>query len=224
MNRPMQTKRFPTSPFRSACPAGLIAVVMACGISHAAMTPDSKTQEWPANPARHQVVIETYARNDAEKRLIAIAEAAVVPKEELARAFAEEPANKDKQPPTDKNAWWYAEKMDVRIPYAVTGAAVEYYKGLVTKWSKTKMTRYIEPNSKLLYMASVRHEDTFKLGDKVFDKVDVVNLKVEFSANFTTEGTMGLQFTKTRQVVIDATGKVVAVSGDGKTEALMIAI
>jgi len=54
--------------------------------------------------------------------------------------------------------------------------------------------------------------------------VDVVNLKLEFNADFTTEGTTGLRFTKTRQVVIDAAGKVVAITGDGKTEAPMVAI
>ena len=214
----MQTNRFPT------CRAALAALTMACAICHAAMTPDSTTKEWPANPARHQVVIETYARNEAEKHLIATAEAAAVPHDDLAKAFAAEQSNKDKPAPEDKNAWWYMEKMGVKIPYALTGAAIEYYKGLVTQWGETKMTRYVEPNSKLFYMASVRHEDTFKLGDKTFANVNVVNLKLEFNANFTTEGTMGLQFTKSRQVVIDSAGKVVATSGDGPTDAPMLAL
>ena len=86
------------------------------------------------------------------------------------------------------------------------------------------MTRYVEPSSKLSYAAAVKFEETFKQGDKVFENVNVVTMKLEFSADFTAEGTMALHFNKTRQVILDASGKVLAVFGDGKTEAPLMAI
>ena len=202
----------------------IASLTLALGISQAAMVPGAEPKEWPANPARHQVKIERIAKTAAEKQLIATAESAVPAKEGIARLFAEDPATKDKPLPADKNLWWFAETIGIKLPYAITGAAVDYYKGLVEGWGKAKFTRFIEPNSMLSYTATVKFEETFKQGDKVFEKVNVVTMNLEFGADFTAEGTMALHFTKTRQVVLSASGKVLAVFGDGKTEAPLMAI
>ena len=197
---------------------------MACGVCHAAVAVDAEPKEWPANSNRHQVVIERIAKTDAENQHIALAESTLPAREAVTQAFAAAPTNKDKPLPADKNLWWYAEQIGVKLPYAVTGEAVDYYKGLVEGWKMAKRQRYVEPASKLSYTASVKFEEVFKQDGKAFEKVHVVTLKLEFNADFTTEGTMALRFSKTRQVVISAGGKVLAVFGDGKTEAPLMAI
>lgn len=209
---------------RMGLPVVVAGIMMAGGASHAAMPPGAEPKEWPANADRHQVTIVRNAKTAAEKQLIATAEAALPAKAEIARAFTEDPENQGTPLPADKNLWWCGEKTGVKLPYAITSDAVAYYKGLVEGWQKAKFTRYIEPSSKLSYTATVKFVDQFKQGDKVFEKVNVVTMELEFGADFTAETTTALHFNKTRQVVLDAGGKVLAVFGDGKTEAPLLAI
>ena len=74
------------------------------------------------------------------------------------------------------------------------------------------------------YSAAVSHHETFERDGRTFREVEVVELKLAFHADFTQEGTQGVHFTKTRTVVLDRKGTVIAVFGDGPTEAPVLAI
>ena len=93
----------------SCIPSGLAVAVasitMTLGLSRADVLPGARPQAWPANPSRHQVVIARGAKTDAEQRLLATAEAAVPAPAEVARAFAEEPGNKNHPQPADQNRY-----------------------------------------------------------------------------------------------------------------------
>jgi hypothetical protein len=74
------------------------------------------------------------------------------------------------------------------------------------------------PSSRLDYHAIAQFHKEFKVNDKTFANVNVVTLVLIFSANFTAEATSGMQFEKIRIVILDASNKVLHISGDGPTE------
>jgi hypothetical protein len=184
----------------------------------AAVEPDSKPKDWPANPAKHQVVIRRDAADKQQSAMIAAAEAAQPSKEALKQAAGEATV------PAGEKVWWYKEELGIRIPCAITADAVAYYSDLVGKYGKQVLKRYAEPSSRLDYHAGVRFHKEFKLGDKTFNDVHVVTLKLTFSQNFTATMTEGMRFEKERVVILDASGKVLHISGDGPTEVPILAI
>jgi hypothetical protein len=198
--------------------SALLAWVVLSGPATASITPDSKPKDWPANPAKHRVVITREAKGDKQSALIAAAESAQPPREELNKA-----AKNDALPKGEK-VWWYKEELGIRIPYAITGDAVAYYSDLVGKYGKQDLKRYTEPSSCLDYHAGVKFHREFKLADKTFNDVHVVTLKLTFDQNFAATTTEGMHFEKERVVVLDADGKVLHISGDGPTEVPILAI
>ena len=180
--------------------------------------PNSKPKQWPANPAKHVVKIVREAADDQQKSLIPKAEAALPSLEALKKAAGETGI------PKGENVWWYKESLGIRIPFAVIGDAVTYYSDLVTAYGKQAFNRYAEPSSSLSYQAGVKFHKEFKLGEKSFSGVNVVTLKLTFSQNFSATQTEGMQIQKERVVVLDASGKVLQISGDGETEVPIMAI
>jgi hypothetical protein len=196
----------------------LMAWVALCGPATAAMLPGAEPKAWPANPAKHQVVIRREATDDKQAAMIAAAESAQAPKAALRQAAGEAAA------PEGDKVWWYKEQLGIRIPYAITGDAVAYYSELVANYGKQVLNRYTEPNSCLDYHAGVKFHKLLKLDDKTFKDVHVVTLKLTFAQNFAATQTEGMRFVKERVVVLDAEGKVLHISGDGPTAVPILAI
>lgn len=177
-------------------------------------------KDWPANPAQHQVVIKREATDAKQSAMITAAEAAQAAKDKLIKAHQED-AGQPPIPQGDK-VWWYEEKLGIRIPYAITNDAITYYSDLVAKNAKQAFKSYAMPSSRLDYHAGVEFHQEFKLDEKIFTNVNVVTLKLNFSANFTAEATSGLSFEKKRIVILDVDNKVLLISGDGPTEAMVL--
>ncbi len=202
------------------------------GAAMADVLPGAQPKEWPANPAKHRVVITRAAKDDKESALIAAAEAAQPSKETLRQAAEAGDRNdplglsqpKGAKAPVGDNVWWYKEQLGIRIPCAITGDAVAYYSDLVGKFGKQVLKRYVEPSSRLDYHAGVKFQKEFKLDGKTFNDVHVVTLKLSFSQNFAATTTEGMHFQKQRVVILDAAGKVLQISGDGPTEVPILAI
>ena len=188
--------------------------------SHAAMLPGSEPTEWPANPAKHIVSIKRAAKDDNEKKAIATAENLMPSKDDVLAA-----SRKD-QPDAAwmERQWWHRVQLGVKIPFAITTDAVTYYTDLVSGFGKQTLKRYIEPSSQFTYEASVSGHAVFEIDGKPFQNVTVVTLSLKFSQNFATTQTEGMSFEKKRTVVLDNTGKVLHVSGDGPTEVPILAI
>jgi hypothetical protein len=204
---------------RRACLAGAVLFGLAlAGAVTAALTPDSTPKDWPAKADRHRVIIRREAKNDAERRLIATAEAAQPPTADVRKAAGEATL------PNTGKLWWYKEELGLRIPYAITSDAVAYYTELVKKYGKAAFNRYSEPSSRIEYDAAVAFHTTFTHEKKSFTDVHVVTLKLRFNQTFCATGTEGLEFTKERTVVINAAGKVVHIIGDGPTETPIMAM
>lgn len=212
--------------------SALMAWVMFSGSVTAAMLPDSKPKEWPADPTKHVVNIRREATDEKQSAMIAAAEAAQPSKEALRKAADANGGNeplalappKEAQPPAGDKVWWYKEQLGIRIPYAITADAVAYYSELVGKFGKQALNRFMQPSSRLDYHAGVKFHKEFKLDDKTFNDVHVVTLKLIFSQNFVASQTEGMQFEKERVVILDDKGKVLHISGDGPTEVPILAI
>ncbi|MCE9519125.1 MAG: hypothetical protein K8R87_06195 [Verrucomicrobia bacterium] len=178
----------------------------------AAVTPGATPKEFPANPARHQVVIKREAADAKQAAMIAVAEAAQPSKEALRQAAG------DAAVPTGEKVWWYKEELGIRIPCAITADAVSYYTDLVGKFGKQVFKRYSQPSSRLDYHAGVDYHKEFKFDGITYSDVYVVTLKLTFSENFAATEAAGMEFKKERMVVLDAQGKVLLITGDGPTE------
>lgn len=198
--------------------ATLVASVAITVPALAAVLPDSKPKDWPANPARHTVTVRREAADKTQSALIAAAEAALPEKAALSRAAGEKGA------PQGAKVWWYQEQLGIRIPFAITDDAVAYYTNLVEKYGKQTFNRYVEPSSRLEYNAAVKLHKEFKFDGKTFNNVQVVTLKLKFSQNFAATTAEGMSFEKERTVILDADGKVLHISGDGPTEVPILAI
>jgi hypothetical protein len=212
--------------------SALMAWAAFSGPVTAAMEPDSKPKEWPADPAKHKVTISREATDDKQSAMIAAAEAAQPTKETLRKAADAGDRNdppglaqpKEAPLPAGDKVWWYKEQLGIRIPCAITADAVAYYSELVGKYGKQAFNRYIQPSSSLDYHAGVKFHKEFKLADKTFNDVHVVTLKLTFDQNFAATQTEGMHFEKERVVILDAKGKVLHISGDGPTEVPIMAI
>jgi hypothetical protein len=194
--------------------------------------PGFEPRDWPANPAKHQVVIRREATDAKQTAMIAAAEAAQPSKETLRQAAEARDRNdplglaqpKEAKAPVGDKVWWYKEQLGIRIPCAITADAVAYYSDLVGKYGKQVLKRYTEPSSRLDYHAGVKFHKEFKLGDKTFNDVHVVTLKLTFDQNFAATTTEGMHFQKERVVILDDKGKVLHISGDGPTEVPILAM
>jgi len=203
----------------------LSAMSLVTSSASAQAVPGVQPKKWPANPEKHQIIVNREVDNDREASMIAAAEDAVPSKESLLKAL-EAPDRDDplgllgpkpeKLPEGDK-VWWYQEKLGIRIPAAITGEAIEYYMGLVEQYGKQSVTREIEPSSRLEYLATVAFHPEFKIDDKSFEAVQVVNLKLIFDQSFAATAGDAMHFEKTRIVVLDDNAKVLYISGDGAT-------
>lgn len=212
-----------------------ITLLSGIGFSESAsadVVPGVKPKEWPANPAKHLVKISRETDDKQKSALITSAEALQPSKESVIQASKaddrNDPLGLNQPKGTEKTAgdkvWWYREQLGIRIPVAITADAVTYYSSLVSKYGKQNMTRFVEPSSSFDYQAGVKFQKEFKVGDKVFNNVHVVTLKLTFKQNFCASGTEGMHLNKDRIVIFDAAGKVLHISGDGPTEVPIFAI
>jgi hypothetical protein len=198
----------------------LVLSVLAMLPCEAALLAGSEPKEWPADPSRHVVSVERVFQNESEAALITAAEHFAPNEKELA-------AEAQKQDPAAKivaKQWWYQESLGVKIPFTLTAEAVLYYSELVHGFGKQKLVRYTSPVSRFSYKASVSKRDSIEHGGVTFTKVSVVTLTMSFSEHFVTTMTEGMDFTKVREVVFDADGKVLFTRGDGATEVPIMAI
>jgi hypothetical protein len=189
-----------------------------CVPSPSAMIEGSKEKNWPANPEKHRVTIRREAADEAQTKMIAAAETARPDAAALRKAIGEGPE------PKEATQWWYREELGIRIPFALTTGAVDYFTQKVGEYRKQEFKRHLEPSSSVDYLASVAHHPQFERDGRKFANVHVVTLKLVFMQEFAATGTEGMHFEKVRTVVLDEKGKVLAVYGDGPTEAPVFAI
>ncbi len=166
---------------------------------HGAMLPGTEFKDFPANPEKHVVVINREADTETGKKMIQAAESA--------------------PPATGK--WWQVKDdkevlvMGLKTPYALTADTLKYYGDQIKRYRESGWKQRVnEPSSALNYTAGVALKDTVTVDGKDFRNVYVVTMKMTFRTSLTDAAFGGTSFQKQRTVVLDAHGKVLAISGD----------
>jgi hypothetical protein len=208
---------------RRAIARGVVALVVAVARAHTANAqasgaarerlPDSLTI-----PGPHSVDIRRVTADSGARRALEAAERADPPREAVLASFARAHF-KLRDRPADSRLWWNSAFDGVRIPYAVTDAAVAYYIALsaALRRGETGWTRGIQmSSSRLEYVAAVERHGSFVLDDTTHSDVYVVRMRLEW-LNYCGPR-CALSFTKERTVVVDRAGVVRAVRGDGNSQ------
>jgi len=180
----------------------------------------ARPTEWPASAERHTTSIQRAAANDAEKKLIAAAEKSPPNAAALLEAIRKED---DKTQPL-AGQWWNKEVCGIRIPFAITADAVDYYTQLVNGYAQKKLVRYAQPSSAFAYQTKAAQHDRYELDGKSFENITVVTLAMSFQQSFAATVAEGFSFEKKREVVFDKDGKIIHVSGDGDIEVPVFAM
>jgi len=157
--------------------------------------------------------IQRQARSPQEASLILRAEAICPARSEVvaARRF---PA-REEDPPESECLWWYYRFDGIRIAYAITGEAVDYYAARIAEFRASDFTSTAGIHMNLAgleYRASVSHQARFEHAGRVFVDVDVVELSLGWSQFCGAECAMG--FGATRWVVFPAQGEPVVLGNE----------
>jgi hypothetical protein len=180
------------------------------GVNTTPQKPTVLTQE----SERHTIQIQRTFTTDEDLHFITIAENSYPDREKVLAVARMERSNMKNIPETEK-LWWYSGFDDVRIPYAITAEAVQYYADLVKQYREKKWNSDIEPRSKLVYSASVKFYPKYSHQDRDFTDVHIVRMKLYFSADWASLA--GMRFHKERTVVLDKKDQVLVIFGDGIT-------
>jgi len=150
-----------------------------------------------------------------EQRALEAAEAAYPSRDEVVAAISGGHF-KLRAVPDDDRLWWSSEFDGVRIAYAITADAVQYYVN-VSEAFREKRFEEVGPipmlSSGLQYSASVSPAETISAAGQEFHDVFVVTMSLSW---FDYCGDVcGMDFEKSRKVLVSRNGKVLFVSGDG---------
>lgn len=168
--------------------------------------------------SRFAVNVERDFDTAEEALLIGVAEAAYPPREEvaaLADAHGVDPASLP-----EEGLWWYDTQQDIRIPYAITAEAIDYYADKVEE--SRDLARVLRPrygmrmNASLDYFATIAYHSSYQHGGQTFTGVFAVEMSLDWE--YQTRPLSTMHFGKERVVILTPAGEVLAVFGDGETD------
>lgn len=172
--------------------------------------PDTPAREWPPNPEMHKISITRTAATAQEYAAIRVAEAAYPARDAVLKVFQGE------APKNESKLWWYWEMSGTRLPYAITGDAVNYYTRLVKRYRTESDHGYWEPRSNFTYKASAKwHGDEVTIEGMQLSRVWEVDMQMDYTHS-EASGFM-MMFSKTRKVILDQNCRVLDIFGDGET-------
>lgn len=193
----------------------IAALTMSALTLQAAITPETKLKDYPANPKKHVISIERKAETEIGKKMIHKAETAEPDTGVWWNVKDDKDQDKEEGNENGKKDDKAVRVMGLKTPYALTTDTLKYYADQIKKFQKKAWKqRVYEPRSKLDYTAKVDKHETFTLNGKKYNDVYVVTMKMVFQTSLTIEAFGGTSFQKERTVVLDTDGKVLAIAGD----------
>ncbi len=162
----------------------------------------------------HTVNISRRFANEGEEKLVRIAEAVYPARSEVTQKG--DPVRKTGAGVNKDRLWWCNEFDGVLIPYAITKSAVAYYLEVSKEFGKRRPREPFWSNMKsssLMYSASITRKESYQTGEVTRKDVYVVSMKLEWSQYCGKRCAMW--FEKSRTIVLDEKGEVLAVEGDG---------
>jgi len=161
----------------------------------------------------YTIIIERNTNRAFHEEIIAKAEACFPPEYQII-----DPQDRDKlNIPSGESLWWGGSFDGVRIPFAITGSAVEYYTRLIQLYKEGKFEEAgtIENiSASFTYKVSVTHYNGFVYDNHNYGRVHVVQQELSWS-NYC--GMLcALWFTRERLIIFDAKDSaLLGVIGDG---------
>jgi hypothetical protein len=169
----------------------------------------------------HSVTIRRRVADPALRRALEVAERTDPPRDSVLAAASDLRVGL-RGTATESRLWWSSEFDGVRIPYAITDAAVAYYIALsdTLRRGRTPGGRGVSMlRSNFEYVATVERHDRFVLRGATYSDVYVVRLRLAWS-NYCGD-LCALSFGAARTVLVGDDGGVRAVAGDGPTPAVV---
>lgn len=167
----------------------------------------------------YDIILERYVDNPTEERLLKLAESVYAATDIVLQA-AEEAHFKDDIRDATGPYWWTSRFDGVRLPYSITGRAIDYYLGLIKEFEEGDFTRtngITMKKAELFYMARVEQEDSYRYKGRLLKDVYVVRMELRWS-NY-CGGECALYSKKERIILFNIHGNVIGVTGDGNTPA-----
>ncbi|MFH1744109.1 MAG: hypothetical protein ABIH23_34330 [bacterium] len=166
----------------------------------------------------HTIEVERVAANENEYRLIRAAENFYPPREEVLESIKTASFKIKTIPTEDVRLWWCSEFDGVRIPYAITKDAIDYYVSVVRALQKGDFSvcnGIHQKASRFRYSVGVTFHEHYEYEDQTFENVHVISMKMLM---FTYGGPIcAMSFEKERIVILDKDCRIICVYGDGKT-------
>ena len=152
--------------------------------------------------------------NEGEEKLVRIAEAIYPARSEVTQKG--DPIRKT-EAGVNKDRLWSCKNFDgVLIPYIITKSAVDYYLKVSKEFGKKRPREPFWSNMKsssLMYSASITRKESYQTGEVTRKDVYVVSMKLEWSQY--CGKLCAMWFEKSRTIVLNQKGEVLAVEGDG---------
>jgi hypothetical protein len=172
----------------------------------------------PPGPTRtYDVQIERNFATLEEEVLIQIAEASHPAREDVAAVY---PAG-TKPEDLPEHVWWYYKEFgsSLRLPYAITADAIEYYKQLVlghqAYYLQHRASLSPEGGEQFYYIANIHFFANFEdEHGETYSNVYVVSMALGW--NYSSGPDTGAGFDQDRAVVLTPSGEVLHVQGDGR--------
>ncbi len=168
-----------------------------------------------------KIEVRRAVRDSLEVRLLQIAEETAPDADSLLAAARRWAARvRWPAPPVEtlrRDGWWYTEFDSIRVPFAITRSAVEYYLGLIHGWKSTNVqSGFTWKVGSIRYRADIERGRGGGSLRRRSERTYVVNLHLEWTS--LCGPTCGLAFIKQRTVELTPDGIVVSVKGDGATD------
>lgn len=167
----------------------------------------------PPEP-RYEERIQRIARDSLDAFLIAVAESHYPSRDSVEAVIGRKAREGFERPPMDEPVWWYTTFDRIRIPFAITGAAVEYYREVLR--ANREGRDFPEGGVHnvvvdLSYRAEVEHHPVFRKEGLEFTDVYVVSM--DFSWSNVCGILCALSIWRRQQTVLTDTGRVLYVFG-----------
>lgn len=167
------------------------------------------------SPGSFQIDVHRAFRSAEEGRLLKIAEATYPPRDSVLAAIPRAHF-KLGAAPDETYLWWSSSFDGVRIPYAITADAVQYYLDLTESFRRGDFSQshgIRMDSSRFRYTATIEKRPEFQREGRSFRDVYVAELKLQWSDD--CGSLCDLWIDKDRIVVLNPAGVVLAVFRDG---------
>jgi hypothetical protein len=167
-----------------------------------------------SEPGLHSVSVSRRFSNEREGELLNIAEAVYSPREVVLKCMR--PPRPGEKEPTEPRLWSCGEADGTDLPYAITKSAVAYF----IKHSEALRRGEIQSRYLLKtgfsYDAGISRQDSYRVGDATFRDVYVVTMRLYWHQTCGEVPDMcSMILEKSRKVILDKNGSVLATEGDG---------